>query len=117
MRQTIPRSILLLTDEHGKSVLDDTPLRAQAIFELSQIGLLYVVCSGRFCRSASVEVSVPLVTVCRSFATWSRPWGTNLFEIIETKAVRDRRESGAHADFLYFQIGLYDPAEADLEHV
>jgi len=36
-------------------------------------------CRGRFCRIASVEVSVPLVTVCRSFATWSRPWGTNLY--------------------------------------
>jgi len=37
------------------------------------------VCRGRFCRSASVELSVPVVIVCRSFATWSRPWGTNLF--------------------------------------
>jgi len=40
-RETNDTSILLLTDEHGKSDLDDTPLRAQAIFELLQLGLLY----------------------------------------------------------------------------
>jgi len=39
-RETNDTSILLLTDEHGKSDLDDTPLRAQAIFELLQLGLL-----------------------------------------------------------------------------
>jgi len=39
-RETNDTSILLLTDERGKSVLDDTPLRAQAICKLLQLGLL-----------------------------------------------------------------------------
>jgi len=40
LRDTNDTSILLLTDEHGKSDSNDTPLRAQAIFELLQLGLL-----------------------------------------------------------------------------
>jgi len=42
-RETNDTSILLLADEHGKSDSDDTPLRAQAIFELLQLGLLLCV--------------------------------------------------------------------------